>query len=370
MDTVEKGLAEWVAQNKKVDVKPAEVQLETKSEVTEVTEEPVKPEAVEAPKEQPEVKEETVEVKSKPWDADETEATKEVETPKFDFSNLGSALGLKDVKGQDEVVAEFSKIKTKLKELEDSPLSGVPEEFREVVEVAKRSGESWKDYLSESIIDYSKIDPQQLFEDDFYKRAINNPRFHTDGKFNEQLVQDALEAMPDSVRWYNGQQIQQALIHQQAARKQEIRARAEAKRENAEKSLSQATKSLQEILPVERYGIKFEPKHSSQIYEGISNSTLTKKHFGMSFDDLVRSGADMKAVTRTATLAEFGEKMLKFKSQASKVEAKKEILDKTQNAQIKTTGSIVTPQSSDDKKVVSVEEKMALAVKQHRSGGL
>src|SRR3546814_9881138 len=55
---------------------------------------------------------------------------------------------------------------------------------------------------------------------------------------------------------------------------------------SADKTLASATKSLGELLPLETYGIKFEPKHSSEIYNGIVTSKLTKKHLGLSYEDL------------------------------------------------------------------------------------
>jgi hypothetical protein len=65
----------------------------------------------------------------------------------------------------------------------------------------------------------------------------------------------------------------------------------------------------------------------------------------VSYEDLVRSGADMKAVAKTIAAAEYGEQMLKFKSNASLVKAKKEILAKVENVQLSTPAVPAAPET-------------------------
>lgn len=352
-------LAEWVSKNK-AEKPVAEVPVEVQTAEPKSTEESDKPKAEEIPKEQP--KEELTKTTSKvedvslAWDADEAPKTEKVSSV-FDFNKLGSALELGDIKDESDFVSKVSQLKTKLKEIEDKPLSGIPDEFKEVIEVAK-SGANWKDYLSNQLIDYNKVDPVQLFEDTFLDNAVKNPKYFTDGKFDEAKAMEALEAIQDPIREFEGRRIAEALSYNQRLKQQEQRAKAEAKLVQAEKSLSTATKNLNELLPFENYGIKFEPKHSSEIYNGIANSKLTKELLGVSYEDLVKSGADMKAVAKTIAAATYAEKMIKFKSQNAKVDAKKELLDKIQNPQINHTGSTVQPES-EGKKVLTPTEILA-----------
>lgn len=345
---VKKTRGEAEAQQQQVPVE------ETKDNV-QPTEEPSTPTAEEAPKEQPkEIKEapkEPIEVSS--WDADEAKEEQPTKV-EYDFSELGSALELGEVKTKEEFLTKASELKSKLKEYQEKPLTGIPDDFKEVIEVTKAGG-SWKDYLASQIIDYTKVDPIQLFEDQFFQDAVKNPKFFTDGKYDPQKAEDAVDVIPEALREMYGKQIAQGKLQEQRQRQLEIKAKAEARLANAEKSLSTATKNLNELLPFENYGIKFEPKHSSEIYQGIANSKLTKELLGVSYEALVQSGADMKAVAKTIAAAKYAEKMIKFKSQTSKAEAKKEILDKTQNAQIRTPGSVVNP-DAEDKKVKSPME--------------
>jgi hypothetical protein len=336
----------------------AEVPVEANKAAPESTETPDKPEAEEELKEQPKA-EETPKEEPQSWDADlEIEQPKE-QTSTFDFKSLGSALELGDVKDESELKAKISEFKTRVKQLEEAPYEGISEDLKTFVDIARKSGdEEAKSFLANQLVDYSKVDPLQLFEDEFYRDAASNPRYTKDGKIDWDSVDAAYDTLPDTLKEFQGKQLQYAKHQLQLQKRQEIVAKAEARSQAASKSLMEASKNLNDILPLDKFGIKFEPKHSAQIFEGVTSSKLTKKHLGVSYETLVKSGADMKAITATITKAEYAEQMLKFKSNNSKVEAKKELLDKTQNARIVTPGSTVDP-NSEAKKEKSIGEKMA-----------
>lgn len=358
-------LSTWVEQQRsKVEVdKSQSVPLDGQTVVPNPPETPITPVAVEEKKEQEPKLEETpkpevVEEQPLAWDADETIAA---EAPKsiFDFKSIGSALQLGEIKDESELIAKVNELVVKKKELEDKPLAGVPEEFREVLEVAKR-GENWKEYVKQDLINFNNVDPITLYEDALEKDAMNNPHYKTaDGKFNSELFEQDLATIPDIQKFSQGKQLQQFHINQQNLRKAELKAKAEAKVANADTTLSQATQKLSEILPFENYGIKFEPKHSVEIYKGITDSSLTKKHLGVTYEKLVESGADMKQIARTITLAEKGEKMIKYGSANAEAKAKKALLASTQNVQLDNNGSRATP-VEPSAKVLTPAEKIAL----------
>jgi preprotein translocase subunit Sss1 len=336
---------------------------------TSVTQEPVVEnkvveEKIVQAKEQP-VVEQTPAPETSWDDTPEVEVKPTTQNKEIDYSELGSALGLGEIKSREEFVAKTSELKSKLKEYEEKPLAGIPEEFQEVIKVAKTS--DWKEYLASQLIDYTKLDPIEEFENDYISRAQNNPRFFTDGKYDHTKVEEALDAMPEATRELHGQQMLQAKAYQQAQRKAALEAQAQAKIEAADKSLLAATKNLQEILPLDQYAIKFEPKHSNEIYNGIVNSSLTKKHLGARYEDLVRMGADMKSVVRTITMAEKGEKMIAFKSASSKTAVKKEILQSTQNVQLNSTGTNLNPEDPE-KKAPSVVDNLKQHFANQRKG--
>jgi hypothetical protein len=345
-------------------------QEETKA-VAEPTEESIKPVAEEIPKEQP--KEEvphpsekkTEEAEPTSWDADEAPITK-TETPKFDLGKIGGALDLGEINSEDEFVTKVSELKSKLKEYEGNRFAGISDDVKEVIEVLNAGGD-WKAVLSDRVIDYSKADPTQLFEEAFYKDALTNPKYFTDGKFNEQLAEEDLQAIPGSLQAFQGKQIAQGKIFEQNQRKAALKAQADEVRIRAEKSLAQATKELNSLLPKEDFGVEFQGKHSSEIYQGIVDSKLTKKYFGVDYDTLVRSGADMKEVAATIALRHYGPKMLKHAVKEAEVKAKKAILATTQNAQPTNTTSKLSPETAEDKPL-SPAEKLRAFYAQNKKG--
>lgn len=366
-------LKKFAATNRAKEEASVQVPVEVQKAEPESTEEPIKQVAEEAPKEQPKKEEPTKATKEEKvadvelsWDTEEAEPKKESKVD-FDFSELGGALELGEVKTKEEFIAKASELKSKLKQFEEAPLSGIPDEFKEVIKVAKAG--DWRSYLAEESVDWSKLDPAGLFEDEWIKTNSRNPRFYTDGKLNQDMLEEALAGIPEASKYYEGTRIQQGLIEQQQRRKAQIAVEAEQKLARAEKVLSTATKNLQEILPFESYGIKFGPKHSSEIYQGISNSKLTRKHLGVDYESLVRSGADMTAISATIAKAEYAEKMLKFKADNSRVQGKKEILELTQNAQIKSPGSAAKPES-EQKQKSPMEIYREKLLSQQQKGGL
>jgi hypothetical protein len=297
----------------------------------------------------------------KSWDADEI---KEEVKPNFNFSQIGSALNWGEIKDENDFIKKATEFNSKFKELEQAPLATIPDDLRGVVEIAKAGGD-YKDYLANQITDFTKVDPLQLYENDFYQRNRNNPKFFENGKLNEDLLYDELDKIPDDVKYALGDQQRQAIIYQQNQKKAEIKAKAEAKIAAAETSLAKATNQLPDLLPFENYGIKFEPKHSSNLYQGVTSSKLTKAHLGTSYDALIQAGVDMNKLTRTMALAEYGEKMIKFKAETAEAKAKKAILETTQNVQLKTPGSAVKVEDQT-KKVYSPAEIMAYHMEQKK----
>lgn len=329
---------------------PPQATIEAPTEQTEATTEEKVASQPNDGESQEVVKDEPV-AESKSWD--EPVETK-VEAQPEDFTWVSDLVG--EVKTKDELKTRVSELKSKLKTYEENPVAGIPDEVSEVVKIAKTGGwEEAKNYLATQLIDYSKLNPLDEFERDFIQRAEKNPRYFTDGKYDHDKVLADVDAIPEAQRHLIGQQIIDAEATLAERQRVAIKARSEAKRTEAEKSLAQSTKQLSEILPLDTYGIKFEPRHSSEIYEGIVNSKLTKKHLGVSYDDLVRVGADMKAITRSITLAEKGEKMIAFKSDNKATEVKKELLNKVQNVQLNSTSTPPNPETPDAKKKSPLE---------------
>lgn len=352
-------LQNFVNEQREKEKKALEVETPASVEgppaVPKPTDEPSKPVAEVALKE-PEKVEIPKEV-TLSWDAG-TETPKEEPSSKFDFSRLGSALELGEIKDETDFIGKISELKTKLKKSEESPLQGIPDDFKEVIEITKKTGD-WKTYLAESIIDYSKVNPVKLYEEQAFTELSKLARFRNgDGSPKEQEIIDEIALIPETTRIVEGSRIQRSLIDQQLNRKNALVTQARERIIVKEKELSNSTKDLNQLLPFESYGIKFEPKHAHNIYEGVVTSKLTKKHLGVSYEDLVKSGADMKSVAKTIATAEYGEQMLKFKSSAATVAAKKEILEKVGNVQLTPPAVPAAPETKEKSVVQKYIEQM------------
>lgn len=358
-------LSAFVAEQRK---KEEQANIQTPPVEQKPAEETPAPAATETPKETETVVTTTPEkVEEAPlsWDAGEVTPVTSDTSVKPDFNKLGSALELGEVKDETEFIGKVSELKTKLKQAQEQPLQGIPDEFKDLVDIAKKTGD-WKTYLAESIVDYSKVSPTKLYEEQAFSELSKMSRFrNADGSPKEQEILDEINQVSEVTRTVEGSRIQKYLMDQQNSRKAAIANQAKEKVIQSERELVNATKDLNQLLPFESYGIKFEPKHSAAIYEGVANSRLTKKHLGLSYEDIVRSGGDMKAIAKTIAAAEYGEQMLKFKSNNATVKAKKEILAKVENSQITTPAVPAAPESKD--KVVPAWQKYIEQIQKQRT---
>ncbi len=317
------------------------------------------------PKEQPKAEPtQTTEVEVEtPWDATDSIEPVTPITQTFDFSKLGSALKLEGIKSESDIVSKFNELQTKLQEVEskkEATFEGIPDDLKEVIDLVKnKNGVDWKSYAGISTVDWSKINPADLFENEFSKLPqFRNP----DGSVNEQLLNDELDRIPEGQKAYEGSRIIQERVLEQQQAKQRLEAQARFRKEQSDKALTEATRNLSEILPESQYGIKFEAKHSDHIFKGISSGELLQKHL---LDP--QGNYDMKKVAKTFALAEYGEKMIKYHADKAKVAAKKEILTSTQNVQLDTPGTSVSPEGVDSKSL-SPQEKMVKFLNQQKGG--
>lgn len=268
------------------------------------------------------------------WDKDVFEPQPTLETS-VTIEALGSALKLDGVKSKEDLVAHFTTQQAKIKELETaqtSHLDGLDDDLKEVVRIAKEKGD-WKGYLSTAAVDYSNVDPVALFEQEVDRQFTKN------GVYDKEGADAAIAEIPEAYKRLEGSRLKQNLIDRQANRRQEILRQQETRRQEFGRGVAEATKSLSQTLPKDKYGITFEPKHSDFIYEGIRNGSLIKKHFG----NIDISNADPAKLVKAVTLAEWGEKIAKFNADQGKVKGMKEVLKSAQNVQLSTPPVPPTP---------------------------
>ncbi len=223
----------------------------------------------------------------------------------------------------------------------------VPDDFKEVLEIAQKGGD-WRTYLSETQIDWSKQNPEKVYEE-LMKQYFVRP----DGSLDEENYLSYIDSKPAYEKRIEGTKMIQQEAHAQQQRQlawAEQKAQAQQK---AARELAQATQRLSELLPVKDYGIEFGQKHIDELYRGISNDMLLKKHLLNE-----QGGYDANKLVKTIAFAEYGEKMLKFKSQNAAVQAKKELLQSTQNVKLDKPSAPAEPTVARAAKDLTAKEKM------------
>ena len=281
----------------------------------------------------------------------------------FDFKKLGSALNL-EASTQEEFISKVNEKFSKLKDLEETTFNGVPDDLKQAIEIAKKGGD-WKSYTSSLAVDVDKLDPLALFDREFER--VEAQRFkNPDGSIDYDKLDEELNSIPDGIKRMQGNAIKQQISSQQQARQAAVMAAVAQSQEKFQKSLGEAVRELSSVLPKESFGVTFEPKHSSYLYEGIANGSLIKKHLG-NIEPATLSKLNAKKLMSTIALAEWAEKISDFRFKQGKVSGKKEILSSTQNAQIKASTTLPTPSRSDDGKPLTSAEKLE-AYKQSKMG--
>ncbi len=295
------------------------------------------------------------------WDKELTPP--KVDSKPFTIESLGSALKLSDVKTTEDVVAKFTGLETKVKELEaarDTVLEDLPDDLKEVVKVAKSKGD-WKAYLGTTVVDYSKVDPVKLFENSIEQQA----RFRKpDGTIDFDAVDEALAAVPLVVREAQGETLKQQLMNNQTARRNQLYQETQRRQFEYNSKLADATKNIGTLLSKDKVGITLEPKHSDFLYEGIRSGKLVEKHLGK----IDVSGIAPDKLAKTLALAEWGESIAKHNRDQGIVQGKKQLLTQSQNVQLRTPASPPTP-NAPDQKPESPAEKMAKRVAQFTKPG-
>jgi len=298
---------------------------------------------------------------TEPWDKDLFSSTSTPVDQPLTIENLSSALKLEGIKTKDDLVQTFTKQEAKIKELEASQasfVSDLDDEFKEIFKIAKDKGD-WKGALAATLVDYSKVDPIQLFEQEIDRQyGLGTPNY------NKEAADAALAEVPEATKRILGNQIKDNLTQRAQMRKQEIARANEERKQKFNRDLAEASKNLSKTLSPEKVGITLESKHGDYIYEGIRSGKLIEKHFGKNVD---LSGVDANKLARTLALAEWGENISKHQFDQGKVKGQKELLSKAQNVQLNTPAIPPQPQTNDKPK--SAAERIAAHVGSLRTPG-
>lgn len=307
-------------------VKPAEEVVTPTTEVENLKQDT--PSAVETPV-NPEV---PTELEKDEWDLEDSKpsvTTETITTPTFDFSELGKSVGLGEIKDKDDLVV-------KIKSLETKALEGVPENLKKALELAKQGGD-YLSYLGVSQVDYSAVDPVELFKSDLFNRVKQlNPQA-TKQELEDRYA-EALGAYAPIQQLVEGQKLQKGYMDYQKNEAARIEQESRQRKAQADAKIKESIDKLEEVN-----GFKLKHHHKSSMYDYITSGQLQKDLFS-------QDGYNYEALVEIAFQRKYGKKANEFLWNKAKTVTKKEIVKELTNPQIEKPAqapSVEVNQKSD-----------------------
>jgi hypothetical protein len=147
----------------------------------------------------------------------------EPEVPETPLSETPIFEAVKDVVGDDissvdelkEFIVNLKDENSTLKEqANENPLENIPESLREAVELAKDGRADYLELLKITSVDYTKLDPATLAENDIKQY------FYNDGKFDEDGFIDYIDNVSEKDLEIRGRQRINQLVQEQALKKE------------------------------------------------------------------------------------------------------------------------------------------------------
>ena len=196
------------------------------------------------------------------WDSFIPESTAPATESKtqIDWSEVGKAINISEVKGQEDVVKYVSELKKTVEDLKSKQIGdNVPKELAEAIDLAKNGGD-YRTYLEVSSVDYSQEHPEDLFEDEVAELFYN-----ADGSFREDEFVEYIDSIPLPDKKMRGLQIQRELVAMQEQQKNMIRQKASM--EKAE-NLRKLERSLDGFNIVDTFDVT--PKMKKQLFNELA----------------------------------------------------------------------------------------------------
>lgn len=259
------------------------------------------------------------------WDDDSEDQDDEVEVknekPSTDFEALGKELGFENVKDEGSFKSSLSQLKTQIAELESKAekaeiFDRLPEQLRDAVNLALEGGD-YLNYLDVNSVDYSKIDPVDIFVDD-----VMNSFRDANGNVNEDEAYDYLDGLTDQEKKYRGLQIQRQLVSMQNAQSSKYKQEAKLRAQKRAAEIKEAVKGLNEVS-----GLKLSPKHKSELANSLMKGSVEKALLGDNFSQ--------KDVAEAVFKIKYFDKIKNKLEQQTKSSTKKETIKSLTNSNVK-----------------------------------
>lgn len=244
-----------------------------------------------------------------------------------DYTKIGNALGVTDP--VDSMDALVEKVKSQYKSEATEALEGIPEHLKEAVNFAKTGGD-YLELLNISAIDYSKVDPRVMVENQLIELGM----FVKDGAVDEEGMSEYLDSLPEGDILVRGTQLIHERVNEQDTRKQTlINAQASAKME-ADKALKASIEKTVDVA-----GFKLNDTHRTTLFNEISGGEMLSSMF---YDSNQNYDYD-KMVSNYFKVKYFDKIQAFYKTKISN-DTKREIINGLTNPDLGSANSLPDPQ--------------------------
>lgn len=223
-----------------------------------------------------------------------------------------------ELKDEDELIAK----------LKADPFEGVPANLKKAVELAKKGGD-FLQLLKVSQVDYSQIDPVNLYEADILAKAQD-----------KQAAKEWLDTISPIQKQIEGERLKQGYTYQQQLQERELSQAVETERARAEATKNQFTEQLNETLnkteaiEVAGYKLKLDAKHKRQIA-----SSMASTEFWNDSRYKTQKGYDLERKVRDEFLTSNWDTVQQFLQDRVKTATLKEVANEVQNIDLENTKS-------------------------------
>jgi hypothetical protein len=275
------------------------------------------------------------------WDKE----TPAVTTPssQTDFKTIVKDLGFEDAK-------DWNDVKTRIKSSGDA-FEGVNDELKYAVELAKKGGD-FKSFLKISEVDYTKIDPTQLYE-----QTMRN-----DPNYTKEEIQEHLDSLTPLQKKQYGINLRNQFINQQKTAREQFDSQVAQIARQREEAKAKADQALKETLgKVEKIaGLTIKPHHRQDIYDAITTGRMGQELF---FDK--KTGEyDYQSMIETYFVKKNLPKILEHVQKVSSSEALRKTVREMSNSTVTKPGEAPEPVAT---KKPSVEDQLIEKANQFRN---
>jgi hypothetical protein len=269
--------------------------------------------------------------------------------PSIDFTAIGKAIGA-EVKSQDDLVGYVKSLNEQLSQAKSASYKddpSLPDEVKEVIEVAKAGGD-YLAILDVFSVDYSQEDPVELFESEVAELFYNE-----DGSFRQDEYDEYLDSLLPADKLMRGKAIQRELINMQIQKRSEIKHRAaEAKAQQLE-SIRQTLDGLDKIA-----GYNLTPKVKKQMFDSFATGQIHSQ-LGI----LPNGKFDSAKAVQTAFKAMYFDAIQSYLTTKARNEKTREVVEELANTNIQRAPQIenVAP---NNKKPSAMDQYLEALVKE------